>query len=87
MAPSANARYVVAAYGNLELKHTRFSCFQSVNNAASFIALAEAQTIQRTLALSAMAHPPQHSQAAQRFGILATDTQKHRPVDQRPTMH
>jgi hypothetical protein len=57
MAPSANARYVVAAYGNLELKHPDFSCFQSVNNAASFIALAEAQTIQRTLALVAAIAP------------------------------
>jgi heme-degrading monooxygenase HmoA len=53
MAPSASARYVVAAYGNLELKHPDFNGFQSVNKAASFIALAEAHTIQRASALVA----------------------------------
>jgi hypothetical protein len=57
MAPSASARYVVAAYGNLELKHPDFNGFQSVNKAASFIALAEAQTIQRALALVAAIAP------------------------------
>ena len=57
MAPSANARYVVAAYGNLELKHPDFDGFQSVNKAASFIALAEAQTIQRAVALVAAIAP------------------------------
>jgi heme-degrading monooxygenase HmoA len=57
IAPSASARYVVAAYGNLELKHPDFTGFQSVNKAASFIALAEAQTIQRALALVAAIAP------------------------------
>ena len=57
MAPSASARYVVAAYGNLELKHPDFNGFQSVNKAASFIALAEAQTIQRAVALVAAIAP------------------------------
>jgi heme-degrading monooxygenase HmoA len=57
MAPSANTRYVVAAYGNLEFKHPDFACFESVNKAASYIALAEAQTIQRTLALVAAIAP------------------------------
>jgi hypothetical protein len=41
----------------LELKHPDFNGFQSVNKAASFIALAEAQTIQRAVALVAAIAP------------------------------
>lgn len=50
-------RYIVAAYGNQDLQHPDFIGFQSVNNATSYIALAEAETVQRTLELVAAIAP------------------------------
>ncbi|MCH8466936.1 MAG: antibiotic biosynthesis monooxygenase [Roseinatronobacter sp.] len=70
MTPSANTRYVVAAYGNRELQHPDFTGFQSVNTAASYIALAEAQTIQGASALIAAIAPSPGFAEAYAFRVL-----------------